>query len=155
MVVKKKTGEPEVYFCEIICRIIMTNWTVNLRDFLNKKMDEEKIKSNKHAERIGVPLTTFRAIINLSRKPEIKTIVKIAEYFSCSITELLYGEDVKLPKNKLGYAKLTIEELSDNLRTYIKGEMAKRGLNQYQLGRAIGHSDDAFRHFLREDRSEY
>lgn len=131
----------------------MINWTINLRDFLIKKMEEEKIRSNRLAERIGIPLTTFRAIINLSRKPEIKTIVKIADYFSCSITELLHGEDVKIPKNKRGYAKLTIEELSNNLKAYIKEEMAKRGLNQYQLGRAIGHSDDAFRHFLREESS--
>lgn len=126
-------------------------WTVNLKNFLIKKMAEEKIKSNALAERIGIPLTTFRAIINLKRKPEIKTVIKIADYFACSISEALGGDEVEIPKNTHGYAKLTLEELSNNLKTYIKQEMAKRGLNQYQLARAMGHSDDALRHFLREE----
>jgi len=130
------------------------DWTINLKNFLIKKMEAEKIRSNALAERMGIPLTTFRAIINQKRKPEIKTVIKIADYYNCSITEVLGGEDVEIPENKHGYAKLTLEQLSRNLKDYIKAEMTKRGLNQYQLARAMGHSDDALRHFLREENNE-
>lgn len=129
-------------------------WTVNLQKFLQRKMDEEKIKSNVLADRIGIPLTTFRAILNLTRKPEMKNIIKIADYYECSIDDLLNKKGKFSTKNKGEYTKLSLEELSSNLRSFIKKEMAERGLNQYQLGRAIGHSDDALRHFLREGSDE-
>jgi DNA-binding XRE family transcriptional regulator len=128
----------------------MTDWTDNIREFLNKKMAQRELSVVALADCTGVALTTMRGILTGNRRPEIKNIVKIADYFNCSIDEMLGRSDFPSSNNKQ-YVKLSLEELSINLRNFIKGELEKRGLNQYQLGRNIGRSDDAIRHFLREN----
>lgn len=128
----------------------MIDWTDNIREFLNKKMKQGGLTIVVLAERTGVALTTMRGILTGSRRPEIKNIVKIAHYFNCSIDEILGRTGFPNSGNKQ-YINLSLEELSINLRNFIKDELKRRGLNQYQLGRNIGRSDDAIRHFLRED----
>ncbi len=129
----------------------MIDWTDNIKEFISKKLQEENLKMSDLSKITDVSITTMRGIINKTRRPEIKNIVKLANYFHCSIDEML-GRDPHYYQGNKGYrVNLSLEELSYNLKIFIKKEMDKRRINQYQLGREIGRGEDSIRHFLRED----
>lgn len=123
------------------------NWTDNIKDFLHKKMQEEKLSISQLARLTDIPGTTMREMLN-NRRPEIKNIVKIADYFNCSIDEILFN---KPSSEGFKYRKLSLPELSANLKSFVINKLIQYNINQYNLGRIIGHSDDVVRRFLRED----
>ncbi|WP_375333483.1 helix-turn-helix domain-containing protein [Candidatus Tisiphia endosymbiont of Xenochironomus xenolabis] len=124
-------------------------WFENIKDFLNKKMKEEGLKVGQLAEASDVPETTMRKMLD-NRRPEIKNILKLADYFKCSVNELLGREEFDSGE-KQQYAKLSPEELSANLRSFINKELVKNDLTQSELGKKLGLSEDALRPFLKED----
>ncbi|MGX6960833.1 MAG: helix-turn-helix domain-containing protein [Rickettsia endosymbiont of Pentastiridius leporinus] len=64
-----------------------------VREFLEKKLKEEKIDRKYLAEVTDVPYTTIsrimRAEANREFNPEIDTILKIAKYFNCTMDEVI------------------------------------------------------------------
>lgn len=129
------------------------NWTDNIKNFLNKKIQEEKLSVSQLAKLTDIPGTTMREMLN-NRRPEIKNIVKIADYFNCSIDEILFNQATlseRNPDNQIIHTKLSLQELNTNLKKFVQGRLKEDNINQYNLGKTIGHSDDVVRRFLRED----
>ncbi|XVN42689.1 MAG: helix-turn-helix transcriptional regulator [Candidatus Rickettsia vulgarisii] len=129
------------------------NWTDNIKNFLNKKIQEEGLSVSQLAKLTDIPGTTMREMLN-NRRPEIKNIVKIADYFNCSIDEILFNKPPSSRKNHNAeptYNKLSLKELNTNLKKFVQDKLKENNINQYNLGKTIGHSDDVVRRFLRED----
>ncbi len=124
-------------------------WFENIKDFLNTKMKDEGLKVGKLAEASEVPETTMRKMLD-NRRPEIKNIIKLANYFNCSIDEMLGRKEFDSGE-KQQYTPLSPEALSANLKNFINKELAKNSLTQSTLGKTLGFSEDAFRPFLKED----
>ncbi|WP_341756400.1 MULTISPECIES: helix-turn-helix transcriptional regulator [unclassified Candidatus Tisiphia] len=123
-------------------------WSENIKDFLAEELKKRGLKVSELAEHAGIPQTTMRGMLE-NRRPEIKNIIKLANYFDCSIDKML-GREEFVSSEKQQYAQLSPEELSANLKSFINKELVKNNLTQYELGSKIGRSDDAVRPFLRE-----
>ncbi len=125
------------------------DWFENIKEFLTAKMKDKGLKVGKLSDASEVPETTMRKMLD-GRRPEIKNIIKLANYFDCSIDEML-GRKEFVSSEKQQYTPLSKEELSSNLRSFINKELVKNGLTQSELGKKLGFSEDAFRPFLKED----
>ncbi len=124
-------------------------WIENIKEFLRNKMEEKQLKASDLAELAGIPTTTMRGMLG-NRRPEIKNIIKLANYFDCSIDEVVGRKEFK-PQEKQEYMQLSPEALSANLKSFITEKMNKNQMTQYELGPKIGGSPDSIRAFLRED----
>ncbi|MFP3034289.1 MAG: helix-turn-helix domain-containing protein, partial [Candidatus Tisiphia sp.] len=124
-------------------------WIENIQEFLGNKMEEKQLKASDLAELAGIPTTTMRGMLG-NRRPEIKNIIKLANYFDCSIDEVLGRKEFE-PQEKQEYMQLSPEALSANLKSFITEKMNKNQMTQYELGSKIGRSEDSVRPFLRED----
>ncbi|MCC8417793.1 MAG: helix-turn-helix transcriptional regulator [Rickettsia endosymbiont of Bryobia graminum] len=126
------------------------DWTDNIKDFLNQQIQENKLSVSQLAKLTDIPGTTMREMLN-NRRPEIKNIVKIADHFNCSVDSLLSGNHSDLPTTELLHKKLSLKELNANLKKFVQDKLKEDNINQYNLGKTIGHSDDVVRRFLRND----
>ncbi|MCC8398625.1 MAG: helix-turn-helix transcriptional regulator [Rickettsia endosymbiont of Labidopullus appendiculatus] len=124
------------------------DWSENIKDFLAEELKKRGLKVSELAGHASIPPTTMRGMLE-NRRPEIKNIIKLANYFDCSIDEML-GRKEFISSEKQQYAQLSPEELSGNLKNFINKELDKNNLTQYELGSKIGRSDDAVRPFLKE-----
>jgi len=124
-------------------------WFENIKEFLTTKIKDEGLKVGKLAEAADVPETTMRKMLD-NRRPEVKNIIKLANYFNCSIDEMLGRKEFESGE-KQQYTPLSPEELSANLRGFINKELVRNSLTQSELGKKLGFSEDAFRPFLKED----
>lgn len=124
-------------------------WFENLKEFLRNKMEEKQLKASDLAGLAGIPITTMRGMLS-NRRPEIKNIIKLANYLDCSMDEM-FGRQKFVSGEKQQYAQLSLEELSDNLKSFITDKMNKKQMTQYELGLEVSGSPDGFRAFLRED----
>ncbi|WP_341755094.1 helix-turn-helix transcriptional regulator [Candidatus Tisiphia endosymbiont of Ptychoptera albimana] len=124
-------------------------WFENLKEFLRNKMEEKQLKASDLAGLAGIPITTMRGMLS-NRRPEIKNIIKLANYLDCSM-DGMFGRQKFVSGEKQQYAQLSLEELSDNLKSFITDKMNKNQMTQYELGLEVSGSPDGFRAFLRED----
>ncbi|MCC8483192.1 MAG: helix-turn-helix transcriptional regulator [Rickettsia endosymbiont of Labidopullus appendiculatus] len=123
------------------------NWLENIKDTLNKKMEDDGLNVSQLAKAAGIPETTMRKLLD-NRRPEVETMGKISEYLECSIDKLVGRKEFDSGE-KQQYAKLSPEELSANLRNSINKELIKNNLTPSELGRELGFSEDALRPFLK------
>lgn len=124
-------------------------WIENIKEFLGNKMEEKQLKASDLAELAGIPTTTMRGMLS-NRRPEIKNIIKLANYFDCSVDEVLNRKGFE-PQEKQEYMQLSPEALSANLKSFITEKMNKNQMTQYELGVEVSDSPDSIRAFLRED----
>jgi transcriptional regulator with XRE-family HTH domain len=119
-----------------------------LQMFLKKKL-EDKLKRKEFIESSGIPKSTVSKIINAShRTSDLKTILKIADYFNCTIDKVLKRKN-DLPKN-INISKLPFDEINSNLRKFLKDRLSNLSFNSYELSKNCGLSPDAIRHFIRK-----
>ncbi|WP_341763508.1 helix-turn-helix transcriptional regulator [Candidatus Tisiphia endosymbiont of Beris chalybata] len=125
------------------------DWFSNLRNFLQQKMEEQKLTVSQLSNKSAIPMTTIRKLYEGERYPRLETIVKLADFFECSIDEML---GISPPSAEKGqkYTKLSSEELRINLTNFINNLLEKQNITLYQLGVKIGCSEDAFRSFLKK-----
>lgn len=125
------------------------DWFSNLRNFLHQKMEEQQLTIRQLSNKSAIPLTTMRKLYDGERYPRLETIVKLADFFGCSIDEMLGINSISSTKGQK-YTKLTSEELRINLINFINNLLEKQNITLYQLGVKIGCSEDAFRSFLKK-----
>ncbi len=124
------------------------DWLNNLATFLKQKMKDNKLTILQLSKLAGVPLTTLRKICDCERHPRMENILKLADFFECSIDEMLGLSDPSPTEQQ--YTKLTLEEMESNLRNFINTLLETNNMTLYQLGVKIGCSEDAFRAFLKK-----
>ena len=84
--------------------------------------------------------------------PDFKNILKIADYFNCTIEEVLKRKN-NLSGN-IGITTLSLDEINSNLKNFIKEKLTSLSLNPYELSKNCGFSSDAIRHFIRQNNSQ-
>lgn len=67
----------------------MQDWVHNLQEFLKQKMEEQQLTLPALSARSGISRTTLQQMYNGKRSPRIDKIVKLADFFECSIDEML------------------------------------------------------------------
>jgi transcriptional regulator with XRE-family HTH domain len=123
-----------------------------IQTFLKKKLINDKIKRKNFIQGSGIPKSTFSKIINTSQlNPDLKTVLKIADYFKCSIDKIIGRKSIYMELNNDKFNSISIEAAFSNLRKLIKEKLIDFSLNPYELSKNCGFSSDAIRHFIREN----
>lgn len=129
-------------------------YTTQVQKFLKNKLKLHKLERKEFAKIIDIPYTTVTKIINSkSRYAELITILKIANYFQCSIDTVLGRKDYVL-LHEQEFNNLTLENISNNLRNFINTKLVTQNLNPYKLGVIIGFSQEVIPSFLKQDNAQ-
>lgn len=62
-------------------------------DIFNDLLDEHKLNRKQFAEQSGIPYTTVIGWTNLNRLPDFTALIRIADFFHCSIDYLTERQD--------------------------------------------------------------
>ncbi|MCC8399510.1 MAG: helix-turn-helix transcriptional regulator [Rickettsia endosymbiont of Platyusa sonomae] len=121
--------------------------------FLKKKLEETKLKKKDLAYKIDIPYSTLSKIINAVRdNPELITILKIANYFKCSIDEIVGRNNYTLSYQKTQvFFNVSPKDVSANLREFVKRKLEQQELALYVLSKNIGSSEETLPQFMKED----
>jgi transcriptional regulator with XRE-family HTH domain len=121
-----------------------------VQKFLKEKLKEDNLKVKVFAQDSQIPYPTVNKIINaIQLNPDFKNILKIADYFNCTVEEVLERKN-NLPGN-IGINKLSLDEINNNLKNFISDKLKKYSINPYELGKNCGFSSDVIRHFIRKN----
>jgi transcriptional regulator with XRE-family HTH domain len=128
----------------------MSNIAEQLQKFSKQKFEELNLKRKDFIKDTGISLTTTSQIFNADlRNPNFNTILKMANYFNCSLDEVT-GRDMGSTPAPQNYADLSQDQINRNLQNFINDKLQATGLNQYQLGRKLGFNHNILYNFMQD-----
>jgi len=124
----------------------------NVQSFLKNKLEKTNLKSKILAQKIQIPYPTFNKLINVVQlNPELVTLIKIAQYFNCTIDEIIGRVDYYIATQDYKFNDISLEQINLNLRNFIASKLQQYNLNPYKLGRKIGFSEHPIAEFIQEN----
>lgn len=120
--------------------------------FLKQKLKDNNLKRKTFAQESNILYQTVCNIINCIRaNPELETILKIANYFKCSMNEVIgRNEYVSINQKDCNFQIISSEDINTNLRQFLNKKLKEKNINPYQLGITIGFGQDVIPKFLKE-----
>lgn len=85
-------------------------------EIFNDLLADNGLNRKQFAELSGIPYTTVIGWTNMNRLPDYTALIKIADYFECSIDYLAGRQDIGTQSNLMSLKKSEIE-LINNYRT--------------------------------------
>lgn len=119
-----------------------------IQNFLARKF--KHLKRRIFVEQSGIPYSTITPLINgIKNNPELNSLIKIANYFQCSLDEVT-GRTKYLPSTKTVYqfSDVNIDDVSNNLRNFIKTKIQEQKIKPSKLSLNIGFSRDLLDNFI-------
>lgn len=115
----------------------------NIQLFLNLKLKELKITRQHFIQESGISASVVCGLINgIQTNPTLITVIKMANYFQCSVDEIL-GRDLKPHnQNKLIFNYISLEQLATNIRLYINTILQQKNIDAHQLSKLSGLGHD-------------
>lgn len=124
---------------------------LNIRNFLQTKFNKTKLKRTEFANKSGVPYRKLCHILNCTRKNvNIETIIKIANYFDCSIEQVL-GLDNANYNKKYTDINVVLENFNKNLQQFIKEKISEKNINPYTLSKEIGFNENVVKRYIDDE----
>ncbi|MCC8419311.1 MAG: helix-turn-helix domain-containing protein [Rickettsia endosymbiont of Glossina mortisans submortisans] len=123
----------------------------NIKKFLCKNFDKSGISRKAFCNTTSIPYSTLSNLINsISPNPDFITIVKIANYFNCSVDQIL-GRRKFLPAINLtvSFNKLDLHDINSNLCNFLKNKIVQNNISTYVLSKNIGFSKTTIHCFLK------
>ncbi|WP_367364109.1 helix-turn-helix domain-containing protein [Candidatus Tisiphia endosymbiont of Nedyus quadrimaculatus] len=120
--------------------------------FLTHKLKDNNLKRKTFAQNSNILYKTVCNIINSVRSnPELETILKIANYFKCSMNEVIgRNEYVSINQKDYNFQIISSEDINTNLRHFLNKKLKEKNINPSQLGITIGFSQEVIPKFLKE-----
>lgn len=119
-----------------------------IQKFLAKKF--KHLKRNIFVEQSGIPYSTITPLINgVKNNPELNSLLRIANYFKCSLDEVT-GRTKYLPptKGEYQFSDINIDDIANNLRNFIKTKLQEQKIRPSKLSLNIGFSRDLLDNFI-------
>lgn len=122
-----------------------------IQRFLLHKLEENRLTKKAFSSESGIPYSTLCKTINgAQRNTDLKTIIKIVNYFNCSLDEATGRGDGKTNKGAT-FKKLPSEEMGKNLKDFLNNKLSELSLNCYQLSKKCGFSDVTLYEFMQDN----
>ncbi|MCC8372294.1 MAG: helix-turn-helix domain-containing protein [Rickettsia endosymbiont of Pseudomimeciton antennatum] len=125
----------------------------NIKNFLKLKFKDKKLTRKDFVQGSGIPSSTLGNITKSEHySPTLKTIITIANYFECSMDEVV-GRNMHISLN-IGNYKFQIidsEAIGVNLKKFLTEKLKKQNLNFYKLSRDLGFNEHIISDFIKED----
>ncbi|MCC8371758.1 MAG: helix-turn-helix domain-containing protein [Rickettsia endosymbiont of Pseudomimeciton antennatum] len=124
-----------------------------IQEFLKRKFNELNLKRKEFARNSGIPYST---VINITKglrlNIDISNILKIANYFKCSMDEVVGRNNYALSYRKTQvFFDLSPKDVSTNLREFIKRKSEQQKFNIYVLSKNIGYNEETLHKFVKND----
>lgn len=118
--------------------------------FLKQKLKDNNLKRKTFAQKSNILYKTVCNIINSVRSnPELDTILKIANYFKCSMDEVIgKNENSSVNQKDYNFQIISSEDINTNLRHFLNKKLKEKNINPYQLGITIGFSQEVIPKFF-------
>ncbi|OZG32412.1 helix-turn-helix domain-containing protein [Rickettsia endosymbiont of Culicoides newsteadi] len=120
--------------------------------FLKDKLKTNNLKRKSFAQESNILYQTVCNIINSARaNPELETILKIANYFKCSMDEVIgKNKNFFINQKDCNFQIINSEDINTNLKCFLNKKLKEQNINPYQLGITIGFGQDVIPKFLKE-----
>jgi transcriptional regulator with XRE-family HTH domain len=122
-----------------------------MQNFLKRKLEEMNLKRKAFAEDSGIPYPTVCKTINAAnRNVELRTVLRLAKYFHCSLDEVM-GRDNFANTAQRNFKDISVDEISSKLKNYIKHEMSKNSLSPYQLAKNCDLGETTIYEYIKDN----
>nr|WP_012477940.1 helix-turn-helix transcriptional regulator [Rickettsia monacensis]ABQ85887.1 hypothetical protein RM_p19 [Rickettsia monacensis] len=128
----------------------------NTKNFIEQKLLSLKINKKVLAEQINIKYCSLLQIVNNGVTPNLKTLIKIATYFNCSINDVIaVGPNVN-SKIYTSYVDISdaLQNYNKNLREFLIRKMQEHKLNPYLLARNLGFNKTIVARFMDKDKTD-
>ncbi len=122
-----------------------------IHQFLKSKFEELKLTRKDFSEQSGIPYNSITNIMNeLKSSPQMYNILKIANYFKCSMDEVVgRNQYISLPNTESPeFYEIIPSDIISNIKKFLIDKVKKHNLNLYKLGMDIGFSSGSLHSFV-------
>lgn len=126
------------------------NTAKNVQKFLKKKFKEFNLTNAKFSKNSGIsPAATSRLINAIQINPDFYRILSIADYFNCSIDEVIgRKQNVYLSNTKKKFNKVYLAQVSVNIKAFIINKLKQQNLTAYSLARLCRLGENTISNFI-------
>ncbi len=128
-----------------------------IQQFLESKFEELKLTRKELSKQSGISYNNITSIMNgLSSTTQMYNILKIADYFNCSMDEVVgRNQYLSLPNTESPeFCKITPSDIISNIKKFLIDKAEKQNLNLYKLSIEIGFSNNSLHSFVNGKREQ-
>ncbi|MCC8398161.1 MAG: helix-turn-helix domain-containing protein [Rickettsia endosymbiont of Labidopullus appendiculatus] len=125
----------------------------NIKNFLKLKFKDKKLTRKGLIQGSGIASSTLSNITKSKHySPVLKTIITIANYFECSMDEVV-GRNMYISLNIENYKFQIIdsEAIGVNLKKFLTRKLKELNLNSYKLAIELGFNEHIIADFIKEN----
>ncbi|WP_341756146.1 MULTISPECIES: helix-turn-helix domain-containing protein [unclassified Candidatus Tisiphia] len=125
----------------------------NIKNFLRLRLKDKKLRRKDLIQGSGIASSTLSNITKSKHySPVLKTIITIANYFECSMDEVV-GRNTHISLNIENYKFQIIdsERIGVNLKKFLTKKLKELNLNPYKLAIELGFNEHIIHDFVKED----
>lgn len=128
--------------------------TISIQKFLKVKFHEHKILRKDFINESGIKRSSISELLNgIPVSPSLVTILKIANYFNCSIDEIL-GRVDHIQNDRTNYVKISAVQMSNNTKDFIVSRLNEDSISSHQLASACNIGTDTINYFIKKHDSK-
>lgn len=128
--------------------------TISIQKFLNVKFHEHKILRKDFINASGIKRSSISELLNgIPVNPSLVTILKIANYFNCSIDEILGRVDY-IEDDSTKYIKINPIQMSNNTKDFIVSMLKENNISSHQLAASCNIGTDTVNYFIKKHDSK-
>lgn len=121
----------------------------NLQQFLTHKISDIKIKKKDLIMKCGLNQSVFNKMLDGSfSNPKLTTVTKLADFFHCSIDEILGRDPQYYLSKKQTFTPIDSHSITHNLLSVVQDTMQELDISAYQLSKKIHISGRTLDMFL-------
>jgi len=127
---------------------------IYIQKFLIRKLKTAKLSRKDFAELSGISYRTICDLLTATKpKPELMTIIKIADSFNCSVDEVINRK--KFNAKPGGYkTNLSTAQIMNYLRKYLTKKVHEHSITPSKLSRTIRFSSASISEFIKDNASQ-
>lgn len=126
---------------------------VNIQSFIKNKLKEFNISRKQFIQESGISSSVVSGLLNAMRvNPTLKCLIKIANYFNCTIDEVLGRKHYSVP---LDIDKtMTYNDIVNNIYDYIRCRLEAQNITANKLSQLCGIGENTILKSLKEHKTK-
>lgn len=126
--------------------------SIPIQKFLRRNLIKKNLKRKDFAQKINIPYPTITRLINASRNnPEFMTIVALANFFHCSIDEVIGRKQYVSDNSQRQFLQLSVQEIQINLISFIRNKLILEKITAYQLAKKLKLGETVIFDFIKDN----
>lgn len=124
--------------------------SLNIQQFLHSKLKALKLSRQDLIKGSGLTSSGICGLMNAEYiNPTLSSIIKIADFFNCSIDEVLGRENYIALHNTNHFRALTQQDIITHIKTTLETELKNRNITSTQLSKSCGIGKDTISKYLK------